>query len=599
MSRVSRDSIEEVRRAVDIVDLISAVVPLKKRGAGYWACCPFHDEKTPSFQVSPSRQVYKCFGCGVFGNSISFLMEHEKLDFREAVEKLASRAGIELRYEGGGPSAAERSLRTRALDIMAWAQRGFAGCLQRLPQAQQYVESRGLGGEIAERWGLGFAPDEWDRVGQAARARFKDDEALEATGLCRRNDAGRWYDFFRGRLTFPIRDAQGRIVGFGARLLDPDAKAQKYVNSAEGLLFHKSRLLYAIDRLAESKRLKETGRALIMEGYTDVILSHECGFDNAVAPLGTALTRDQLHLLRRYSKGVVLVLDGDEAGIRGAERSLNVVLEAGVDAQVAVLPDGMDPYDLLRAKGPAAMQEALDKARDAFDFKLSMLAQRHDLARPVEAEAALGELAELLGRAESASLRELYAKRAAAALNLREPVVVAAVERAHRQFAQTEERARRSEDVRVAAAPAAGDKAQAPQTVAAASYERELLGRLLQHQGVLRGAGELLDPACFSRPGLQELYREMLNAVDEHGEAAAGALVTHLGEAGRSELEAVLAHLEVPVDQSAGDAEREEARLRLELERFAAARGEQEAPADSRAKLALLRKKKARPGREG
>ncbi|MCL4731427.1 MAG: toprim domain-containing protein, partial [Planctomycetes bacterium] len=312
---------------------------------------------------------------------------------------------------------------------MNWAQRGFVANLARHDGARKYLEDRGLGGEVAENWGLGYAPDEWTRVTDAARSKF-DDEALLATGICRKNDEGRWYDFFRGRVTFPIRDAQGRIVGFGARLLDPDAKAQKYVNSAEGLLFHKSRLLYAVDRLAESRRLKATGRALIMEGYTDVIAAHVHGFDNAVAPLGTALTLEQLALLRRYAPRLTLVLDGDSAGIKAAERAVDLVLEAGMDADVAVLPDEMDPFDLLRARGAAAFEAALAAAKDAFAFKLDTLGARYDLRRPVEAEKALGELAQTLARAESQSLRELYAKTAAARLGLREAVVVAAVEKA-------------------------------------------------------------------------------------------------------------------------------------------------------------------------
>lgn len=592
MGRIARDSIEEVRRANDIVDVISACVPLKKRGTGYWANCPFHDEKTPSFQVSPSRQLYKCFGCGVFGSAIDFVMAYEKLEFVEAIEKLAERAGVSLRYEGAGPSVADRSLRQKALEIMNWAQRGFVANLPRSEAAMKYLEDRGLGGEVADTWGLGYAPDEWTRVTDAARSKF-DDEALLATGICRKNDEGRWYDFFRGRVTFPIRDAQGRIVGFGARLLDPDAKAQKYVNSAEGLLFHKSRLLYAIDRLAESTRLKETGRALIMEGYTDVIAAHVHGFDNAVAPLGTALTLEQLALLRRYTSKLTIVLDGDSAGIKAAERAVDLVLEAGVDADVAVLPDEMDPFDFLRASGAKAFEKVLEAAVDAFAFKLKTLGSRYDLRRPVEAEKALSELAQTLARSESQSLRELYAKTAATRLGLREAVVVGAVEKARRELDAQAERAQRAEDRRDK--PAAAPEASS----AAIQYERELLRRLLEHAGALKAAGEIVEPKDFHSAALGEVYREMLNAVDEHGDAVPGAMVGHLGQEARNELDKVIALMGVPADQSASGIAEEAARLLDELRRFAQSRQEPvEAAKGSAQELEQLRQRKRRPGRE-
>jgi len=590
LGRIARESIEEVRRANDIVDLISGFVPLKKRGPGYWANCPFHDEKTPSFQVSATKQVYKCFGCQVFGSAIDFLMGYEKLEFVEAVEKLAARAGITLKYEGAGPSQADRSLRQKALDVMNWAQRGFVANLPRNPAAMKYLQDRGLGGEVAESWGLGFAPDEWTRVTDAARSKF-DDESLLATGICRKNDEGRWYDFFRGRVTFPIRDAQGRIVGFGARLLDPDAKAQKYVNSAEGLLFHKSRLLYAVDRLAESKRLKATGRALIMEGYTDVIMAHVHGFDNAVAPLGTALTLEQIALLRRYTSKLTIVLDGDSAGIKAAERAVDLVLEAGVDANVAVLPDEMDPFDFLKAQGAAGFEAALANAKDAFTFKLDTLGARFDLRRPVEAERALNELAGTLARSESVSLRELYARNAAARLGLREAIVVAAVEKTRRELDVQAERLQRADDKRESEPRRPANDARG----GSANFERELLRRLFEHAAALKAAGELMEPKDFRSAALGEVYREMLNAVDEHGEAIPGALVGHLGQEARLELDKVIEQMGVPANLSANEQADEYSRLIEEMKHFASSRREAltaEAPKGSAQELDVLRQRK-------
>lgn len=575
MGRIARDSVEEVRRANDVVDVIAGYLPLQKRGGAYWACCPFHDEKTPSFNAHPVRQTFKCFGCGEFGSVIDFVMKFEKLDFVETIEKLADRAAITLQYESGGPTQAERSLRSKALEMMSWAQKGFVANLAQNEAALQYLNDRGLGGDVAKRWGIGYAPDDFNRQTNAAMKKF-DTQTIEATGLCKRNDRG-WYDFFRGRITFPINDAQGRIVGFGARLLDPDAKAQKYVNSAEGLLFHKSKLLYAMDRLAESRKLKETSRVLLMEGYTDVIAAHEAGFDNAVAPLGTAVTREQLALLRRYNAGITLVLDGDEAGQMAAERGVNVALEAGVDARVAVIRDAKDPYDLLRAKGPEALQTVLDSAKDAFDFKLDVVRSRHDLTRPIEAEQALRELAETVGRAESQSLRELYSRKITMALGLRESAVFSAVGEAHARYTQQATRPNESQPEREAAPD--------PRT----SYEREILRRLYEHPRVLSGAGEFLFPDAFSTPALQTLYREMLNTWDEHGELVPGALLAQLPAQAKTELENVLEHVG---EQGGAD---DEKRLIGELHKLADHAVNNKAGTLS---LEALREKKGRNGRK-
>ena len=578
MGRVARESIEEVRRANDIVDVIQSYVPLTKRGTQYWVNCPFHDEKTPSFTVSPSRQTYKCFGCSVFGNVIDFVMAYEKLDFREALEKLADRGGVTLTFDGGrGPSKEERSVRAMALEMMDWAQRGFAANLQRNEAAQKYLNDRGLGGDTAEEWGLGYAPDEYHRQSDAALKKF-DEETILATGLCRKGDRG-WYDFFRGRITFPIRDPRGRIVGFGARLLDPEAKAQKYVNSAEGLLFHKSRLLYAVEKLAHSQRLKETGRVLLMEGYTDVIAAHQAGFDNAVAPLGTALTREQVALARRYGDGITLVLDGDAAGQAAAERGVNVVLELGVDAKIATITGAKDPFDLLRSHGPEAFQKVLESARDAFDYKLDVLSARYDLQRPVEAEKALRELADMIGRAESPSLRELYSRRAATALNVREAAVLNAVEAEHAKHSEAK---LRDDSPRPRTPEATGG--------ARAAYEREVLRRLFEHPKVLATASSGLAPGALETPALAELYREMLNAWDERGEVVPGALLSHVSGEARTELERVLEHIKIPADLGAGVAEEEEKRLIAEIQKL----GAQHAPGNPADKLEVLRQKKGR-----
>ena len=593
MGLISRESIEEVRRANDVVAVIGQYLKLEKRGKDFWACCPFHTEKTASFSVSPGREMFYCFGCKAHGSVIDFVMKFEKLSFPEAVEKLALRAGVNLSYESGGPSRHERSLRDKAFEVMNLAQKYFLHELKRAPAAQKYLHDRGLDGDVAERWGIGYAPDEWSKLTDLLRDRVRDDEAILASGVSRVNDSGRWYDFYRGRVTFPIRDSQGRIVGFGARLLDPNAKAQKYINSPEGPLFSKSKLLYALDRLAASRRLKQDGRALIMEGYTDVIAAHEAGFDNAVAPLGTALTAEQVQLLRRYGSGVTLVLDGDAAGISGAERGLNIVLEAGADATVAVIPGGMDPFDLLRAQGAEAFERVIKSQRDAFDFKLEMVRSRYNLARPAEVTGALEELAAVLARVEDERLRSRYVSYAATALKLRESQVTLAVNEALAELRRRDERAqsRTATD-----APPRAKTAAAGPGGARLIYERRLMARLMDLPQTLPAAGELLEPGVLANEGLRELFVALLNSFDEHGSVVPGALYAHLGEAGRMELEETL---KLTQAQGAGkpgvpqEAERES--LLEELRRLAVGHGE----SGGRTSLEALRKRKSAGKRAG
>ncbi|HRJ77110.1 MAG TPA: DNA primase [Planctomycetota bacterium] len=593
MGLISRESIEEVRRANDVVAVIGQYLKLEKRGKDFWACCPFHTEKTASFSVSPGREMFYCFGCKAHGSVIDFVMKFEKLSFPEAVEKLALRAGVNLSYESGGPSRHERSLRDKAFEVMNLAQKYFLHELKRAPAAQKYLHDRGLDGDVAERWGIGYAPDEWSKLTDLLRDRVRDDEAILASGVSRVNDSGRWYDFYRGRVTFPIRDSQGRIVGFGARLLDPNAKAQKYINSPEGPLFSKSKLLYALDRLAASRRLKQDGRALIMEGYTDVIAAHEAGFDNAVAPLGTALTAEQVQLLRRYGSGVTLVLDGDAAGISGAERGLNIVLEAGADATVAVIPGGMDPFDLLRAQGAEAFERVIKSQRDAFDFKLEMVRSRYNLARPAEVTGALEELAAVLARVEDERLRSRYVSYAATALKLRESQVTLAVNEALAELRRRDERAqsRTATD-----APPRSKTAAAGPGGARLIYERRLMARLMDLPQTLPAAGELLEPGVLANEGLRELFVALLNSFDEHGSVVPGALYAHLGEAGRMELEETL---KLTQAQGAGkpgvpqEAERES--LLEELRRLAVGHGE----SGGRTSLEALRKRKSAGKRAG
>ncbi len=365
--------IEQVRQANDILDVVSSYVTLKRAGRGYRALCPFHTEKTPSFNVVPEKQVFKCFGCGEGGDVFKFVQLRENVGFREALEILARRAGVSLepsRQDGVGPTKTD-------LDrVNRWAARWFQQRL-RAPEgapARQYLTSRGITGESVERFQLGLAPEGWDGLRIAATAAGIPASQLLAAGLAKKRDEGNPYDAFRHRLMFPIYDTIGRVVGFGGRTLGDDQA--KYLNTPETILFNKSSCLFGVREARES--LSRDGTALIVEGYIDCILAHQFGFSNTVATLGTALTAEHAKLLRRLVDRVILIFDSDEAGRKAAERSIGVFLSERLDVRIAHLPAGQDPADLLISGGPEGFRAVLTSARDALELQWNQLRRRYD-----------------------------------------------------------------------------------------------------------------------------------------------------------------------------------------------------------------------------
>lgn len=373
--RVTDRVLEEIRSRTDIVGLIGSRVTLKRAGSSFKACCPFHKEKTPSFHVNPVRQTYHCFGCGAHGDVFKFLMTQDGLGFMDAVRQLAEKAGVALDTEVD--YAAEE--RNRLYAIHAELAAFYRRCLRQISQAEparKYLESRKLGDDIAERFSIGYAPPDRDALVKWGGKHGYPPELLVAAGLLSApNNEDRpddYYDRFRGRLMFPIADAQGRVVAFSARILDKSHPA-KYVNSPETPIFQKSRVLYALDKARQAIVKNPRREALVCEGQIDVIRCHSSGFDTAVASQGTAFTREHVELLKRYADSVLLVFDGDSAGRKAALRTGGLFLEQGLPVRIACLPPGHDPDSLIRDQGPDAFRERLDAAVSLVAFQVRVL----------------------------------------------------------------------------------------------------------------------------------------------------------------------------------------------------------------------------------
>ncbi|BCW95422.1 MAG: DNA primase [Fimbriimonadales bacterium] len=380
-----RDLREAIRDRIDLVELVSNYVRLERAGKNFKGLCPFHTEKTPSFHVSPALNRFHCFGCGASGDAFAFLMRMEGLSFREAMRRLAERAGIELREESLPQEAPDERDRLRRLVYAA--NFFYRQCLKRTPHAQQYLAQRGLTPETIEAFELGYAPDGWDYLLRfLERHNFSLDDAERAGLLKARDDGSGYYDRFRNRITFPIHDASGRVVAFGARTMGDEEP--KYLNSPETPLFEKRNTFYGW-HLARGAILRQKA-AIIVEGYLDLIMLHQYGFTHSLATLGTAFTEEHAARLKRLTERVYLMFDSDPAGVRAALRAGEALVQAGIPALVARLPQGEDPDSLLRTHGAPALQRALDTATPLAAFGTEQII--HELAgerNPLELEPAL------------------------------------------------------------------------------------------------------------------------------------------------------------------------------------------------------------------
>jgi DNA primase len=483
---LGEDVVERVRQASDIVDLIGAYVDLRPAGRSHKARCPFHREKTPSFHVSHERQLFHCFGCGAGGDVFTFLMKHEGLSFPEALELLARRAGISL-PERGGPDAPDRG---RIIAALRLAVRYYRGKLKGRAGAgaREYLEGRGIPASLLDAYYVGFAPAGGQAFLDYARKEFSADVLVQA-GLLGQSE-GRLYDRFRDRIAIPILSVAGEPIGFGARTMHPNVEP-KYLNSPETAVYHKSRVLFGLPQAREA--IRDQGRALIVEGYFDVLALVRAGHRHAVAPCGTAWTPEHVRLLLRYTRNPVFVFDGDAAGEQAAWRALEVTLPLHPDVGVVALPAGQDPDDLVR-------QGQVDLLQQLLGTPLSPVAFAHDsLARQgVDGHPRIARLAELLARVENVVAREMMVDEAAGLAHIPTRVLRQEVERLVRERP---------------AGTRGGEGAAAPTgvTIRLLPLEEAIL-KLVQAEPAAAG---VLREAALGAPAVRAAIREVLFWVDE------------------------------------------------------------------------------------
>jgi DNA primase len=563
--RHSEASLAAIKGAIDIVSLVGEYLPLHRAGSKFKALCPFHDDHNPSLELNPERQSYKCWSCGAGGDIFDFVKDYERVEFPEALRMLADRAGVALENPSSGAAPGGPS-KSDLLSACDWAERAFRTSLVGSDEARQYLGRRGISAEMVDRFGIGFAPDRRDWLLSRGRREGYEDTLLEKAGLISRSEKeGTLRDRFRGRVIFPIRDIRGRAIAFGGRVL-PDVEKRmaesglgvaKYLNSPETPLFQKRRNLYAVD-LARDAARKE-GWVAVVEGYTDVVAAHQVGLSNVVGTLGTALGDDHIRALRRLADRAVLVFDGDEAGQKAADRSLELFLNHELDVRVLTLPQGLDPCDFLLGEGQDAFLALVEGASDPLDHLVDRASTSFDLDDLDGARRAADAVLDVLARLPGADGRgraglDLKAAKALDHLAQRLRLPVEALRRDLSKRRRTDRAAQRHVQLgRNGEDPAApgrvGDERELPTPTIRPGdldpLDRELIEILLNEPQVVGQVITRVEAASLRDAPLREIHQA---SYDLHGE---GRVATSSEVADRLEapaLRALLASLVSPID---------------------------------------------------
>lgn len=523
--RIPDQKIDEIRSATDIVELIGAVTRLRKRGKNFIGLCPFHQEKTPSFTVSADKQMFHCFGCGKGGNVFTFVMELEKVSFVEAVRSLAERAGIAITTESGGPRETENE---HLLAACRFAAEHFYRNLH-APEgvsALEYLRSRGFTDATMKRFGLGYSKNAWDGLLAAAVAENISPDLLVRAGLVRaREGAAGHYDYFRGRVMFPIFTPTGRVIAFGARKLRDDDPIQgKYINSPETPLYNKSRVLFGLFQAKEAIRAEET--ALMVEGYVDMISLFQAGIENVVASSGTALTEEQVRLVGRYARTLTLVYDADSAGSQAMVRGLDVALEQGLDVRIVSLPDKHDPDSFVRKAGAREFRTLLAGAQSFIDFKAGMFLASGRLATPEGRTEAVRSIVQSIAKIRDELKRNFFVKEVADKYQIYESVLFRELER---WMAGDRPPARPSGLQRPGGMPSGRPEA-APMIPAA---ERDVVKILFEKSGeAVRFILDSISVDELTNAGARSLVQMAMDQIEDHGSVDTPAAVNSIADPG-------------------------------------------------------------------
>ncbi|MDR1273423.1 MAG: DNA primase [Odoribacteraceae bacterium] len=422
---IDQGTVEKIFDAADILDVVSGFVSLKKRGANYIGLCPFHNEKTGSFNVSPARGIYKCFGCGKGGNAVNFIMEHEQMSYADALRYLAARYNIPVEeQEMSEEQRRERGERESMLVVSAYAREFFVRQLYHTDEgrgiALEYLRQRGIAPVMIEKFGLGYCPEARDALTTEALGKGYKREFLVKTGLSIENERG-LFDRFRARVIFPVQDIAGKVIAFGGRTMSSDKKLAKYVNSPESEIYHKSRTLYGI--YFAKRSIVQQDRCILVEGYTDVISFHAKGIENVVASSGTSLTVEQIRLIRRLTPNVTIIYDGDAAGIKASLRGIDLVLEEGLNARVLLLPDGEDPDSFARGHSSLELSEFIAREEtDFITFKTRLLLKDAG-DDPIERARLITDIVRSIAKIPDAITRSVYVRETALQLEVEERVL--------------------------------------------------------------------------------------------------------------------------------------------------------------------------------
>ena len=503
--------LDELIARSDIVDVVSGYVALQRKGGNLFGLCPFHNEKTPSFSVSPDKQIYHCFGCKKGGGVINFIMEIENLTFPEAVRFLAKRANLPVPEDDGPQDGADR-LRRRVLELNRDDARWYYDllCSPEGAAVQAYLDKRRIRRGIAVRFGMGASPDRWDGLLTAMTRRGYTKEELLAAGLVVNGKNGRLYDKFRNRLMLPVIDTRGDVVGFGSRVIDNSEP--KYMNTTETITYSKRRILYGLNLAKKTKR----PNIILCEGNLDVVTLHQAGFDNAVASMGTALTVEQTRLLSRFTKELVLCYDNDNAGQLATQRALELLNNSEFSVKVLKLPNRMvdgkptkqDADDFIKNYGPAAFENLLSGSENGVEFRMTQIAARYDLTSDEGRIGYAGEMAEELCRLENAVERDVYTNRAAQTAGLSPEAMKLEVQRAFKRRAARDRKARERQELNLTRSLQPADRAIRYDDLRSAMAEEGVIRLLMQDDSLFPDQPPLREDE-FSSPLLGRIYGEL------------------------------------------------------------------------------------------